>query len=67
MIYSIFETCHLTKQEDGSVLWITERVYYRGDLSNVNCEDDWRFTEIKGKRKLAKFIGLIIGSLFENV
>lgn len=56
--WSVFENCHLIECE-GVYQWITEFNFYMGDLSNVDTSNDWRFKEIKNKRKMSKFLGVV--------
>lgn len=45
---------------DGNSQWITVLNFYNGDLSNKNIDwvNDWRFCEIKKKRKQVKLLGV---------
>jgi len=53
-LYSVFEDTHKKGNK-----WISEYHFYKGDLSNVDLENDWRFKEIKDKRKQSKFLGTV--------
>ena len=45
------------KSEKGD--WLTDFIYYMGDLSGVDFANDWRFKEVEGKRKQVQFIELV--------
>lgn len=57
-VYSQFECEKLVVINDKKE-WVKENVYYHGDLSNIDLTRDWRFCEVKDKRKQLKFIGLV--------
>ena len=52
-LFSVFERTYKNGEQ-----WITDLVFYKGDLSCVDAENDWRFKEVFGKRKKLKFLGL---------
>ena len=53
LIWSEFENSRLVEGK-----WVTESVFYFGDLEGSDFKNDWRFKEVKGKRKQAIFKGL---------
>lgn len=52
-IWSEFEACYNKEGE-----WIKQRVFYFGDWSNADFKNDWRFKEVKEKRKQLVYKGL---------
>ncbi len=60
-IWSIF-----TKDimDEKSKKLVTKITLYKGDLSTVDLENDWRFSIIKGKRENVSFLGLITDPIF---
>ncbi len=38
--------------------WITEIFFMRNDIRDADIENDWRWCEVKGKRKQAKVLGI---------
>jgi len=53
-LYSVFKDTHKQGKK-----WITQYIFYMNDLSDVDLETDWRFKEVKNKRKLAEFLGTV--------
>ena len=53
MICSVFEITSKFKDE-----WITELVFYYGDLSKIDVTLDSRFKEVNKKRKQATILGI---------
>ena len=62
LVWSEFEK----EFKDGDK-WEIQTTFYYGDLSKVNLEEDWRFKEVKNKRKLAKFKGLSLQDKSHNL
>lgn len=58
-IWSVFSRDILIEKE-----LINKITLYKGDLSDINLEVDWRFSTVKGKRENVKFIGLIADPVF---
>lgn len=56
-IWSVFENHHAV-DKNGKQKWVTELVFYKGDLSKVDLATDWRFREVKGKRSQLKYLGM---------
>lgn len=52
-VYSVF----INTRYDGNQ-WKRDFSFYKGDLSNVDFETDWRFKAVQGKRKTASFLGI---------
>ena len=52
--YDVFQTTHF---ENGS--WVNRLAFYTCtlDLDSINLTTDWRFCEVPGKRKRAKYLG----------
>jgi len=57
-MWSIFEHEFKTKVND-KYQWVKEFIFYKGDLSEEDFENDSRFKEIKDKRKQVKFLGTL--------
>lgn len=57
-LHSVFLTEHLVKK-DKIKIWVKSHSFYLGNLSKTKLNDDWRFKEVKGKRKEAIFLGLV--------
>jgi hypothetical protein len=47
-------------EKDGKLLWTKEYCFYNGNLQtqNIDWNSDWRFCEVKDKRKQAKILGV---------
>lgn len=52
--YSVFK-CERFNEEKKR--WFKEYSFYWGDCKHIFEKDDWRFCEVKGKRKLAEYMG----------
>ncbi len=60
-IWSVFSR----DMKDEKETTLTNKItLYKGDLSGVILEDDWRFKTVKGKRENTKFLGLIADPVF---
>ena len=57
-MWSVFENEYKTKV-GNNYQWVKELNFYMGDLSNEDFENDYRFKEVKDKRKQLKFLGLV--------
>ena len=46
--------------KDNNSQWVTELNFYMGDLQtkNIDWKTDWRFCEVKDKRKQVKMLGV---------
>lgn len=53
-IWSKFKNCY--KNLEGK--WEKRIVFYYHNLENVDFNNDWRFKEVKGKRKVLEFLEL---------
>lgn len=47
-------------EKDNKSQWVTELNFYMGDLQtkDIDWETDWRFCEVKNRRKQAKMLGV---------
>ena len=54
MIWSVF-LFERKVPEGDSVDWVSNYSFYQGDLSDVDLETDWRFCEVKDRRKTGCF------------
>ena len=54
--YSVFLTEHFIEKEKV-FFWQKSYAFYLGDLSNIKFSDDWRFKQVKDKRKESVFLG----------
>lgn len=52
-VWSVFERCY--KKEEK---WVTNLIFYKGDLSSADFKNDFRFKEVFQKHKQLKFLGL---------
>jgi hypothetical protein len=57
-MWSVFECEYKTKVEE-EYKWVKELRFYMRDISNEDLKNDWRFCEVKDKRKQAKFLGTV--------
>jgi len=57
-MWSVFENEYKTKV-GKNYQWVKELNFYVGDLSNEDFKNDYRFKEVKDKRKQIKFLGLV--------
>ena len=53
-IWSAFK---VEKFDVANKQWYEELFFYMGDCTNIYNKNDWRFCEIKDKRKFAIYIG----------
>lgn len=54
--FSIYSECEVTKLEGSK--WVTESIFYFGDISHIDFNNDWRTKEVKNKRKQLVLKGL---------
>ena len=57
LMYTIIEI-EYWEEKDGIMQWVLHQNYYWGDISNIDIETDWRTSDVKGKRRNAKILGL---------
>lgn len=57
--WTVIEREYLT-EKDGKMQWVTELNFYLGDLQSkeIDLKVDWRFCEVKDKRKQAIILGV---------
>lgn len=64
--WSVFLSEHYEinpKSGDGS--WRKHYSFYMGNFGeNIDIKSDWRTSEVKDRRKLAIFLGLVINPIF---
>ena len=58
MVWSVFSAEYFIEVKK-QLVWKKQTFLYMGDLSNVDMATDWRFHDVKGKRKNCTFLGLI--------
>jgi len=57
-MWSVFEKEYTTKI-NNKYQWVKELNFYIGDLTNEDFKNDYRFKEVKDKRKQVKFLGTV--------
>ena len=57
VIYSVFSNKHKVHKK-----WKNELMFFKGDLSNINTEFDYRFKVVKNLREESIFLGLYTGN-----
>lgn len=57
-LWSVFSSHFLMKKDGQQSQWVTSLNFYKGDLSCVDLETDWRFKEVKNKRSQSVFLGV---------
>lgn len=63
MMWSVFIVFRLVERDLSPVFgkekhWMPELTFYMGDWSTADFKNDWRFKEVKDKRKELVFMGL---------
>jgi hypothetical protein len=56
--FSIYSECEVTRFKEKDNKWVTERIFYYGDISHIDFKNDWRTKEVKNMRKQLIFKGL---------
>jgi hypothetical protein len=57
-INTVFENeKYVYNKKSATGRWVNELVFYVGDLTDVDLKSDWRFKEVKDKRKQLKLLG----------
>jgi hypothetical protein len=54
MVWSVFSI-----EVKEQLTWTTHTRLFMGDLSNIDLTTDWRFCDVKGKRRNCIFLGFI--------